>query len=813
MKSYSDLFSSSALLAWGARFLMAVGLLVGSLADAQSLFERLEGRSPSPTGHHLTALRVAGGRLVAVGDRSTLVSSANGTEWVVHPGSSDRTIADVAFGNGVWVVVGADSARLSLSTDLAQWEFIRPANISFNNSCVLFHDGTFYLGGIGQVSTSTDGRNWTAIDLPTEEWISNLTHAGGLFFATGWNAMLLTSPDGQTWTPRNPGFTAEESKPALYHARHLNGRYLVGGSNGVVLSSSDAVTWTRHLTGNSNDWIYDLEWRDGAYYAIGHLGNLRRSTDLVDWTNVSTGMTEGLAGLAWFQSRLYVAGRNGHLASSADLATWTSHRTGQEHNHSAVAFGAGKFVAATYNGRLRSSVDGLAWTTAFEPAGAPIWNDVIFADGRFVALASDNRISQSLDGVTWSQPQEMFDAPNFQEAARLQHLNGQWFAFGNNGLLRRSANLAQWETHDQTEGSPTFTHMTHGNGLYVVVGWGGVIYTSADGATWTRRESGVTQDLRAVVHAKDTFVTAGANNTALTSRDGLTWTAEGQQGVPFHVWGLLERDGLFVAMATFGELALSPDGLRWTSVRTPAAVGIVGFAEGNGQLIGVGFQGTIVGAALPARHGVQVTTEGPGGVTRHPEQADYEEGSELTLTAAPSADHAFSHWSGGTSGAANPLTLTVTGPLAITAHFVPALAGYDLWTLNHFTADERANAAVSDPAADPDGDGLVNLQEYFHGALPKTPELPPFSHRVVVLNNASWPVVSYPRVVGIGDVTEVIEVSTDLQTWSATTGAGTPWAQLYNLEETGPNRETVAWRITQALGTGPAVFVRLKLVK
>jgi hypothetical protein len=66
-----------------------------------------------------------------------------------------------------------------------------------------------------------------------------------------------------------------------------------------------------------------------------------------------------------------------------------------------------------------------------------------------------------------------------------------------------------------------------------------------------------------------------------------------------------------------------------------------------------------------------------GSVTRSPDQASYAPGASVTLTAQSNGGWVFSGWSGDASGNANPLTLTVNGPLTIQANFssIPATCG------------------------------------------------------------------------------------------------------------------------------------------
>jgi uncharacterized repeat protein (TIGR02543 family) len=70
-----------------------------------------------------------------------------------------------------------------------------------------------------------------------------------------------------------------------------------------------------------------------------------------------------------------------------------------------------------------------------------------------------------------------------------------------------------------------------------------------------------------------------------------------------------------------------------------------------------------------------VSPSGGGSITANPSQPSYPSGTQVVLTAAPNTGYSFSGWSGGASGAANPLTVTITGNTSITANFVAAQPG------------------------------------------------------------------------------------------------------------------------------------------
>ena len=88
----------------------------------------------------------------------------------------------------------------------------------------------------------------------------------------------------------------------------------------------------------------------------------------------------------------------------------------------------------------------------------------------------------------------------------------------------------------------------------------GVLYSSYDGTTWTKRTSGVSIDLQSITYS-DTlglFVAVGDRGTILTSTDGTTWTSRAS-GVSTLLRSIIYSDtlGLFVAVGGSGTILLS----------------------------------------------------------------------------------------------------------------------------------------------------------------------------------------------------------------------------------------------------------------
>ena len=97
----------------------------------------------------------------------------------------------------------------------------------------------------------------------------------------------------------------------------------------------------------------------------------------------------------------------------------------------------------------------------------------------------------------------------------------------------------------------------------------------------------------------------------------------------------------------------------------------------------------------------------------------------------------------------------------------PRAMDYTLWKSLVFTPAEAASPAVSDPAADPDGDGLSNLVEFALGCLPKhADDQPALPAPAWVPNGAdAYLSLAYRCQSGATGIACTVQVSDDLGNW------------------------------------------------
>jgi photosystem II stability/assembly factor-like uncharacterized protein len=152
-----------------------------------------------------------------------------------------------------------------------------------------------------------------------------------------------------------------------------------------------------------------------------------------------------------------------------------------------LAHGDGSLVTVGEQGTLAISEDaGTTWQIV--DLGFDISDnllDVAYGAGRYLVAAGSKGMLTALreDLTRW----ELTGVPDISSPASIEFLNGQFFAMGRGRIATSVDGLSWQELPSIPEGS--FTDITYGAGLYVLVGSSGAIYSSSDLQTWFLEDS------------------------------------------------------------------------------------------------------------------------------------------------------------------------------------------------------------------------------------------------------------------------------------------------------------------------------------
>lgn len=246
------------------------------------------------------------------------------------------------------------------------------------------------------------------------------------------------------------------------------------------------------------------------------------------------------------------------VSYSNNLKDWTLKLLNSNDTSSdSIAYGNSIFVIAsssTYG--IYTSPDGITWTNRdlkvySHYAGRNInaaFNAVRFLNNQFVIVTGtsysggrlEGHVLVSTNGINWSDKAEI--SASLMEIA---YGNGVYVVVGNEGAIYTSTNLSNW-TKRASNTSLKLVGVSFGKGLFIVTGDNGIILTSSDGINWTMQESNTTSYLIRSRYGNGMYVACGYNAVILTSIDGITWT-EQNEGYSSGVWyGMIYANNRYV---------------------------------------------------------------------------------------------------------------------------------------------------------------------------------------------------------------------------------------------------------------------------
>ena len=266
---------------------------------------------------------------VTVGERGTVLYSADGNNWTAATSDTAQTLRGVDIdAAGRWVAAG-QSGTIVASEDAAVW-----AQQVSNNTDALW--GTAFEGGrwlvsgsSGRIVTSASGTNWTSVNGRYSFTLLDIAYNSTNLFTMVGNstqgAVILTSPNGVDWTQEPP--SSPKISEALYGIEYGVGFWVAVGNQGTIVTINDPATrsWTAQTSATSVD-LRDIVYNgNNLYVVVGKEGTILTSPDAINWTLRTSGTPYDLWGIAYDGSGQYVAvGDEGVILTSSDAVTWVS---------------------------------------------------------------------------------------------------------------------------------------------------------------------------------------------------------------------------------------------------------------------------------------------------------------------------------------------------------------------------------------------------------------------------------------------------------------------------------------------------------
>ena len=303
----------------------------------------------SPTSVFLHRVAVGNGRAVAVGDNGTILSTDDATTWIESSTGPIGRLSDVVWNGQIFIASGNQFVVRSSNAEV--WVEHEQSREFMNISSMVWTGSEFFsIGDTGMGSSdgvlwqkpdswlsdfrasalvktdtqlvafpkmfmntvylSNDALEWTVqttnSDLPSFLRVNDMQWTGSQIVAVGWDGLIMTSPDGQTWTPQNSG-TSDNLNASTWTGLQI----VAVGQNGTVLTSADGISWTVQNSGiNSN--ITDIIWTGEQLVAVGGFGVIS-SVDALQWQPHHQGNPNGLNALVFADDKLVAVGSGGAI--------------------------------------------------------------------------------------------------------------------------------------------------------------------------------------------------------------------------------------------------------------------------------------------------------------------------------------------------------------------------------------------------------------------------------------------------------------------------------------------------------------------
>lgn len=293
----------------------------------------------------------------------------SGTHWTKQVSGTTDQLSGITWDGNQLVVVGNNGIILT-SPDGITWT--QRISGTSNDLLSIEWSGTQYIavGEFGTILTSPDSINWTQQNSGIAECnLYDIKYSGSLYVAVGGefrfpgnpnsnNTLILTSPDGQTWTKTN-SLTLTN---CILHGLTWSGSEFVAvsvnelfPSDTKVLSSTDGFNWTERTLGTlTNFSLFDIIWSGTEFVAVGTSGIVYLSPDSINWQVWDSGALN-LWSVASAGNNYVTVGLAGIVATSSDGMSWASQPSGTGNTLGKIIWAGTQYVAVGDQGTILTS--------------------------------------------------------------------------------------------------------------------------------------------------------------------------------------------------------------------------------------------------------------------------------------------------------------------------------------------------------------------------------------------------------------------------------------------------------------------------
>ncbi len=276
----------------------------------------------SQSNEDLRRVKYLNNYFYALGNKGTVIYSSDGNTWTEEtiPGVQDYMASDIAYNGSTLVVVGRGwnvTGGFIAHKNGNGWTVDNTT--SFDLSGITYGDGKFIAVGHGKILSSTDGSNWTEVNINdniSNIYLKSVIYANGVYVAVGSDDTILTSNDGTNWVKDNLTTTMD-----LQDVTYGAGKFIAVGYSSTVLISSDGFNWEAASQSTpNNSWIQSVTHDGSEFVALDFFGSKIYTSENGDsWANSGqiTMPSGGLHSITYGNGMLITVGSEGLIFRSS----------------------------------------------------------------------------------------------------------------------------------------------------------------------------------------------------------------------------------------------------------------------------------------------------------------------------------------------------------------------------------------------------------------------------------------------------------------------------------------------------------------
>ena len=523
------------------------------------------------------------GTIVAVGNSGRILTGQINDALIPQVSNSSTIFRDVIYNPilQIFVAVGYQGT-ICYSPDGIIWT---PRVVPSIPSTILFRivtynsvDGTFLSIGDNYIYKSVDGINWTLFYTYTHTLFGIAISSTGTIVAIASKSIITSTDNGNTWNIN--------LQPSLYFGSIIYNTFfnlfIILGNN-ILLTSPDGNTWTTITTTipiytsitttyKDNDITYNPNTGQTVIVAFvggGITSRIYYSDDnLTTWNYITIDFTTAIS-CDYISGYFYISFYNFGLIIKTDLTSLFD-----------------------LNGYL-------LFNSLYEPIDLTTntINNTLFYINDFIILYNNSYYK-----VRGELPIEYLYNTDIINLLTKMFITPNNFILivGQSGtILYSNIVVPNPNKYEITVGTTNLNSVIFGS-VYIIVGNSGTILTNNDvnnSNTWVVQNSGITANLRDIAYNAGLYVAVGQTGTIITSTDnGVTWNTSVSTTTNILNGIIYSSIGIFVAVGSAGTILTSSNGITWvqkTSNTTKTLLGIV-YSSFSKVFVAVGQSGTIL---------------------------------------------------------------------------------------------------------------------------------------------------------------------------------------------------------------------------